>query len=99
MPVVLTQDLPVPVDMLSQVSKEMGVAEDPPEGLIVHVIVPRGETSRVIDIWESQAHFERFREDRLEPAINKVMQTVGAAPPENMPEPTFDEAVDLVRGR
>jgi hypothetical protein len=35
----------------------------PPDGLLLHVAGPTDEGFRVIDIWASRAHFERFRTD------------------------------------
>ena len=98
MPVLMTQELPVPQDVIEQVTKEMDVANDPPDGLIVHVNVAAGDATRVIDIWETREHFERFAESRLGPAIGKVLGERGIEPFEP-PTPTFEDASDLVRGR
>jgi hypothetical protein len=38
MTVLLTMDLPVSRDVLEAVSSQMGVHDDPPEGLVVHVM-------------------------------------------------------------
>jgi hypothetical protein len=40
-----------------------------PEGLIVHVAGPTDEGVRIIDLWESETAWERFRAERLAPAI------------------------------
>ena len=98
MAVLLTQDLPVPIDMVNAVSKEIGVAADPPEGLIVHVSVPRGDTTHIVDVWETREHYERFAESRLGPAVAKVMQANGIEMADS-PEPRFEDAQDVVRGR
>ena len=98
MPVLLTQELPVPQDVIEQVTKEMDVANDPPDGLIVHVNVASGDSTRVVDIWETREQFERFAESRLGPAIGKVLAERGIEPFEP-PTPMFEDANDLVRGR
>jgi hypothetical protein len=99
MAVLMTQEIPVPIEVVGAVSKEMGVAEDPPDGLIVHVSVPRGDTTFIVDIWESREQFETFSEKRLGPALTKVMQEHGIEMAADGPEPNIEDARDLVRGR
>lgn len=45
------------------------LVEPPPAGLLVHVAGPTDEGVRIIDVWESEEAWERFRTERLEPAI------------------------------
>jgi hypothetical protein len=56
-----------------------------PDGLIVHVAGPHGGGVRIIDVWESEEAFERFREERLVPAVTRVVgeQQVAQGPPPN----------------
>lgn len=65
-----------------------------PEGLILHIAGPTAEGFRVIDVWRSEDAWERFRNDRLAPAIAALG---GPA----RPAPTFRELrpVHVVRGR
>lgn len=46
-----------------------GLIEPPPAGLLVHVAGPTDDGVRIIDVWESEEAWERFRLDRLAPAI------------------------------
>jgi hypothetical protein len=46
-----------------------GLVEPAPAGLILHVAGPTDEGFRIIDIWEDEAAWERFRASRLAPAI------------------------------
>lgn len=98
MPVLLTQDLPVPIDVVHEVATAMGVVDDPPKGLIVHVGVARGDTTHVVDVWESREDYEQFAQTRLGPAIGKVMQARGLEMPDG-PEPTIEDVGDFVPGR
>jgi hypothetical protein len=43
--------------------------EPAPAGLLLHVAGPTDEGFRTIAVWESFAAWERFRAERLEPAI------------------------------
>jgi hypothetical protein len=45
------------------------IIDPAPRGLILHVAGPTDEGFRTIDVWESAEAWERFRADRLEPAI------------------------------
>lgn len=59
------------------VIQRMGLQEDPPQGCLVHMAGPVEGGWRVVDVWESQEHFDRFREERLGAALEA----------EGMPEP------------
>jgi len=46
--------------------------EDVPAGAVLHAASFDGEAMRVTDVWESQAHFERFFAERLAAAIKEA---------------------------
>jgi hypothetical protein len=51
-----------------------------PDGLIIHSAGPTEDGWYVYDIWESQAHFERFVQERLMPAMQELGAPPGAQP-------------------
>ena len=61
-----------------------------PEGLVLHAAGPTDEGFRIIDVWESEDAWERFRADRL----GNDVETGAYAPP------TFRalQATHIVRG-
>lgn len=63
------------------VNEEMGVGENPPEGLIFHAAGPIGDGWDVIDFWESRDHFDRFFEQRLGPTIEALGDRAPQGPP------------------
>jgi hypothetical protein len=71
----LMQDLPEGFGQAEYdaVNEKMNVVADPPDGLIFHS-AGQGPTGawRIVDIWESREHFERFLQDRLMPAFIEV---------------------------
>jgi len=71
MTVMMTMDLPIPRADLEAVSADLGTHDNPPEGLIVHVATATADGVHVTDIWESQAAFEKFRDDQLMPSMAK----------------------------
>jgi hypothetical protein len=55
--------------------KEMGLDKPTsqwPDGIISHVAGPSGRDWVVVDVWQSQAHFDKFMASRLGPAMAKV---------------------------
>ncbi len=60
------------------------LGDEVPAGLIVHVAGPTDSGFRIIDVWESQAAWERFRNERLRPAVRRLAGDASAAQP-----PTF----------
>jgi hypothetical protein len=99
--VILQQEMPdgTPMEMLDEVTDEMGVDENPPQGLLVHVHFEKDGRVHVVDVWESPEAFESFRESRLMPAMQAVAERHGmqGEPPE--PESSITEVHRAVRGR
>lgn len=64
------------------IGKKMGVDTDPPAGLLIHVAgFSHDGTFRIFEVWESREDAERFRVERLMPAVGEVMATGAGAPP------------------
>ena len=59
-------------------SNDMGVRENPPAGLIAHVVTETANGVHVVDIWESKADFQTFNEERLMPATKAVAQSAAS---------------------
>jgi heme-degrading monooxygenase HmoA len=98
MVVLMTMDVPVSREDAEVVSAAMG-PDDPPKGLIAHVMTKTPDGVRVVDIWESQEDFQRFNKELLLPTMQRVLDERGISLYGPPPEPTFEEAFDLVRGR
>jgi hypothetical protein len=69
-----TTDFPegVGTNMYDGVQAEMDIANDPPEGLLFHWAGDIDGKWTVMDVWEAREPYDRFREERLLPAIQKV---------------------------
>ncbi|MDX6573686.1 MAG: hypothetical protein QOC86_2842 [Gaiellales bacterium] len=95
----MTMDLPVSRADIEAVSNAMGVRDDVPDGLILHVAfdLPEGGI-RIVDVWESQKHFESFRDSRLNPTLGKVLPERGIEMDGPPPDPQYSEVYDLVHG-
>jgi hypothetical protein len=81
-----------------EASKRMN-ASGPPAGLIAHVLTEIPGGVRAVDIWESEADFQTFAEERLMPTAKALAQERGISM-EGLGQPTFVEAYDVqVPGR
>jgi hypothetical protein len=78
-------------------SNDMNARENPPAGLIAHVVTDTANGIHAVDIWESAADFQRFAQEQLMPSIKKVSQERGLQLPDPPPEPKITEAYDLIR--
>ena len=62
-------------DFYDAVNEKLGVDENPPAGMVVHIAMARdGGGIRIVDVWESREAFESFRDDRLMPTIQAVAE-------------------------
>ena len=75
MAIALIQELSeATVDNYDQINARMDVNNNPPDGLIVHTAGEKeGGGVRIVDVWESLDHYNRFREERLMEAVTAVM--------------------------
>lgn len=83
MPYAFIQD--VPIDAASYRRIKAGLGDTPPKGMISHLAIERPEGGlRYIDVWESEADWDRFVEERLHPVVHPLLAEVfgDALPPE-----------------
>jgi hypothetical protein len=82
-----TTDFPegVGTQMYDGVQAEMDIANNPPDGMIFHWAGEVDGKWTITDLWESQDAHQRFREERLFPAIQKV----SGMDPAGGPQPTI----------
>ena len=101
MAMVLLQTLPegATLEQAMEVSAEMDVSLNPPEGLIVHTLIEDEGRIKVVDVWESEEQYNDFVQGRLTPAVATVVARRGVDPI-NMPMPDsrIFEAHDVVKG-
>jgi hypothetical protein len=70
------------VQQYDAVTEKMGLANEPPEGLIFHSAGELEGRFQVFNVWESREHFDQFTRERLRPAQVAVMgeERVAAMP-------------------
>ena len=64
-------------EQFDRLNAEIDPDGNPPDGLIFHASGPVDGGWGVLDFWESRAHFDRFAEERIGPA----MAAIGADEP------------------
>ena len=97
MPYAFQYDVPADKEFYRRVAAEIG--DEHPKGVVAHVVVKCDGGLRHIGVWESKEDWERFRAERVTPALERVFAAVGVthAPP---PPPEQElELVDAVLGR
>lgn len=89
-------EVPGTEELYRRVQAELG--DDPPEGLLVQLVVKSDGGLRHIDVWESKQDWERYRDERVGPAVGKVLAAAGIAG--RRPEPVEHplEVVDVLTG-
>ena len=76
MPYAFIQDVPADEQMYAEIRARMG--DDPPKGLVSHVAVPlEGGGLRYLDVWDTAADWERFRDEVAEPIVGEVLAARG----------------------
>jgi hypothetical protein len=85
-----TTDFPeaVGTEMYDGVNAAMDVANNPPAGMIFHWAGEVDGKWTITDIWENRDAYDRFREERLFPAIKQV----SGMDPADGPQPTVTES-------
>ena len=72
---VMVYDVPADEKMYRQVTAAIG--GEKPEGLVVHLVLQAETGLRHIEVWDSQQDWQRFRDERLGPAIHAVLTAAG----------------------
>ena len=91
-----TYDVPVDEHFYQRVKAEIG--EEYPKGLVVHLVAKQPDGLRHFDVWESREDWERFRDERVDPAVDKLLAQAGFRERPPNPPPLELELVDVWLG-
>ena len=84
-------DVPADVKTYNEVRRLIG--DETPPGLIAHVVVKHQGALRHIEVWDNETDWQRFHDERVEPAVHHVLRAAGFK--ELPPDPPV-EPLDLV---
>ncbi|MCZ4119851.1 hypothetical protein [Streptomyces sp. H39-S7] len=77
----------VPIDPATYARIREGLGPEKPQGLVAHLVHRTPNGLRYTDVWESQADWKRFAEERLHPVVDQVVtEALGFRPPEPVAE-------------
>lgn len=86
-----TTTCPAPRSSTSGVKAEIG--DDPPKGQLLHLIVKSDGGLRHLNVWQSKEDWDRHRQERIAPAVAKVLAAAGIT--ERPPAPV-EQQLDVV---
>ena len=87
MPYAFHYDVPADEQFYRRVRAEIG--DEKPKGLVAHLVVKRDRGLRHIEVWDSKDDWDRFRVERVDPALDKVFAAAGVA--HRPPQPPAEE--------
>jgi hypothetical protein len=93
-----TQDVPIDASFYWRIVDGLGTEQ--PDGFIAHLAIELPEGGlRYIDVWESEADWDRFAEERLHPAVHSLLTAVFGdnLPPEPDRQPLT--VIDVWQGK
>lgn len=85
-------DVPITMEIYQRIRAEFG--EETPQGLIVHVVFQCEQGLRYLEVWESKEDWDRFEEERLHPAVDRIFQRAGRERPAE-PDRQFINVTDV----
>ena len=71
----LQYDVPADEQMYQQVRTAIG--DEQPNGLVAHLVIAVEGGLRHIGVWDSQDDWQRFHDERSEPAVHAVLRAAG----------------------
>lgn len=69
------QDVPANAEIYGKIRALLPA--DAPAGLISHVVIEQEKGLRYVDVWANKEAWEAFREEVIEPAVEKVLAGYG----------------------
>jgi hypothetical protein len=73
---VVTEVTGVSAEQDAAMMKTLDVESSPPEGCWLRMAGPMAGGWRILSVWDSEADFERFRDERLLPAVAGTSRVV-----------------------
>lgn len=92
MPYGFIHDVPIDENMYRQIKAKLG--DDVPKGLLCHVAFRREGGLRYVDVWETQADWERFRDAHVHPAVGEILGAMGIPHDHSMVSSQDIEVID-----
>jgi hypothetical protein len=89
-------DVPSPVEMYFEVKRLVG--DERPKGFVAHLVFRTEDGVRHVEVFESEADWARFHDERVAPAVHQVLTAAGITEIPPLPPVEELELVDLWLG-
>jgi hypothetical protein len=89
-------DVPTDEAFYRRIRAEIG--DEPAEGLVVQLVVKHDKGVRHIGVWNTRQDWERFRAERVQPALAKVFAASSIGQPPPRPNEHEMEIIDVDLG-
>ena len=66
-----------PIATYDAINATLNITENAPAGILVHTAGGDDSSYFVYNVWDSEGDWERFRDERLRPAIQEVAPQIG----------------------
>lgn len=90
-------DVPSNEEIYDKCKAEIGDAQ--PDGLIVLMVVKHGEGLRHYAVWQSKEQWNRFQQERVRPAVARVLSSLDIPEPPAPPSLQEMDLVDVITAR
>jgi hypothetical protein len=89
------RDVPITESQYAEVRTgiEAETGGETPKGLVAHLAIRHESGLRYIDVWESEADWERFRDECVNPVVLQMMERHGIQGPS---QPPAQQNIDVV---
>ena len=88
----------VPTDEASYRRVRAEIGDEPAPGLVVQLVAKHDTGLRHIGVWNTQQDWERFRAERVQPALARVFAAAGVSPTPPRPDEQVMEIIDMDLG-
>src|SRR6478735_5917774 len=87
------QDVPANAEIYAEIRSKL--PSDAPVGLISHIVIEQEAGLRYIDVWDTEADWDRFRDDVVEPTVTEVLAGYGLPHDHSLVTTTEVNVIDM----
>jgi hypothetical protein len=96
MPYAIVQDVPANDEIYAKIRARLG--DEPPAGLITHVVIRRDGGLRYVDVWETRQQYRTFMDGTVEPVVTEVLAGYGLPHDHSLVTTEEVEVIDVWQG-
>lgn len=86
------QDVPANEEIYGKIR---ALLPDDPPGLVAHIVIKHEGGLRYVDVWDTEAEWETFRDAHVEPAVDTVLASFGIPHDHSLVRTESVEVIDV----